>query len=402
MAIIKNVVMRGASQKLGGVVFYTRKGETVARELAPSVSNPRTWEQMKQRVRLSNVVNAYKANKSWIDGAFEDKQEKETDYNAFVRFNLTDSKVALSKDAAAAGSAVVSPYKISSGSLPEISLTGLATGVSSDLYTGNLIITGATTIAQISAALMTNNNGIERGMQLSLIVNVQRMNRDTNRPYIVVRSYEFIIDETDDSLLSEYFPLGILETLESDGRPLFYNSSNIGDGAAAFILSKTEGGRTRVSTQSLMLCGNRSIYNIYTSPLAVADAIASYGTNSERFLASDEANKYNQVVLQNYIQTALYGGIMYTSGSEILVDWQQSYTFGLNFAKSVGDNETITLTYNGDEYPIVVSAGKWNANRTRVNIQFPEQLRTNDAAECSFLVDDGNDQMQFDFSIVTE
>lgn len=391
--------MRGASQKLGGVVFYTRKGETLARELAPSVSNPRTWEQMKQRVRLSNVVNAYKANKSWIDGAFEDKAEKETDYNAFVRFNLTDSKVALSKGAAAAGSAVVAPYKISSGSLPEITNTGQTTGVATDLYTGNLIITQATTIAQISAALITNNNGIEHGMQLSLIVNIQRMNTDTNRPYIIVRSYEFIIDETDDSLLSDYFPLGILEALESDGHPLFYNGSNIGDGAAAFILSKTEGGRTRVSTQTLAQYGNRAIYTLYTSPLAVADAIASYGTNTERFLASDEANKYNPVTLQNYIQTVLYSGLLYTNGATIPVDWTSAYTFTVAFAQSVGDEATITLYYNGDEHLITTSSGNWNSNRTRVNIQFPAELRTEDDAECSFVVVDGENQMEFDFSV---
>lgn len=402
MAIIKNVVMRGASQKLGGVVFYTRKGETVARELAPSVSNPRTWEQMKQRVRLSNVVNAYKANKSWIDGAFEDKLAKETDYNAFVRFNLTDSKVALSKGASAAGSAVVSPYKISSGSLPEISNTRQTTGVVSDLYTGNTIITQATTVAQLSAALISNNNGIVHGMQLSLIVNVQRMNESTNRPYIVVRAYEMIINETDTTLLSEYFPLGILETLDTDGRPLFFNGTTIGDGAAAFILSITEGGRTRVSTQSLVLYGNQSIYTIYTSPLAVADAIASYGTNAERFLSSDEANKHNPVTLLNYIQAVSYNGRLYSSGDNIRAVWSSVASFYFFFAQAVGDNPTITLYYNGDEYVMQGSDIGWAFGHTRLEIIFPEALRINENAECLLLVEDGENQMQFDFNIVVE
>lgn len=400
MAIIRNVVMRGASQKLGGVVFYTRKGETVARELAPSVSNPRTWEQMKQRVRLSNVVNAYKANKSWIDGAFEDKEEKETDYNAFVRFNLTDSKVALSKGASAAGSAVVSPYKISSGSLPEIRNTGQTTGVATDLYTGTLIITQATTVAQLSEALISNNNGIEHGMQLSLIVNVQRMNESTNRPYIVVRAYEFIIDETDSTLLSAYFPLGIIVTLSADGRPLFYDGTTIGDGAAAFILSKTEGGRTRVSTQSLVQYGNQSIYTIYTSPLAVADAISSYGTNTDRFLASDEANKYNPVTLQNYIQAMYYKDRMYSNGSDIHYDWSWAVAMYLYFSQSVAEGATITLYYNGDAHVIPSSSLSWRDNNTRVDVTFPQELRLNEDAECSFVVEAGEDQMEFDFNLV--
>lgn len=398
MAIIKNVVMRGASQKLGGVVFYTRKGETVARELAPSVSNPRTWEQMKQRVRLANVVNTYKANKAWIDGAFEDKGEKETDYNAFVRFNLTDSKVALSKGASAAGSAVVSPYKISSGSLPEIACTGQTTGVRSDIYTGNLVITQATTVGQLSAAIISNNNGITRGMQLSLIINIQRMNASTNRPYIVVRAYEIIINETDTSLLSEYIPFGILETLESDGRPLFYNGTTIGDGAAAFILSETAGSRTRVSTQSLVQYGNQSIYALYTSPLAVADAIASYGENADRFLDSNSASEYNPVTLENYIQALIFNTIMYAPNSIVPTDLSGGGQFYLYTSQSVPNDAVVTLVIDGDSVELSGSAVEWHGNRTNAKVTLPAGHTIAEATPCSFLIEYDDITLEFDFT----
>ena len=398
MAIIKNVVMRGASQKLGGVVFYTRKGETVARELAPSVSNPRTWEQMKQRVRLSNVVNAYKANKAWIDGAFEDKTEKETDYNAFVRFNLTDSKVALSKGASAAGSAVVSPYKISSGTLPEIACTGQTTGVRSDIYTGNLMITQATTVGQLSAAIISNNNGITRGMQLSLIVNIQRMNASTNRPYIVVRAYEIIINETDTSLLSDYIPFGILETLDADGHPLFFNGTTLGDGAAAFILSETTGGRTRVSTQSLAQYGNQSIYALYTSPLAVADAIASYGENADRFLDSGKASGFNPVTLENFVQAMVFNTNIYTNGSVINMNFSPNSHFYYYFAQPVPQNAVLTLIIGGDEVVLSDSSIGWNTNRTRAEVTMPSGHQISEETECSFVCEYDDYTLEFDFT----
>lgn len=397
MAILKNVVMRGASQRLGGIVLYTRSGETIARELAPSVSNPRTRIQMEQRVKLANVVAVYKANKFWMPGAFEDKTEKETDYNAFVRFNLTDSKVAITKDAAAAGAGVVAPYKISSGSLGEIELEGQQTGVRSNLYTGNLIITPATTIAQFSAALISNNNGIARGMQLSLIINLQRRNEVTTRPYIVARAYEVIIDDQSTRLLSDYIPAGLLETLELDGRPLFFNGSTLGDGAAAFIMSQTEGGKTKVSTQSLCFYGNQSIYSIYTSAIAVESAIRSYGTNETRFLDSNEASEYNNVVLENYIQAFGFNTRLYPAGSLIPGILSYNGTLYMYFAQPVGQNVQADLLIDGEEDAIPLANVTFNGERTRMAFSIPSGHSVAVDTECTIEVTYDETTMEFPF-----
>lgn len=368
------------------MVLYTRSGETIARELAPSVSNPRTRVQMQQRVKLANVVSVYKANKFWMPGAFEDKAEKETDYNAFVRFNLTDSRVALTKDAAAAGAGVVAPYKISSGSLGEIELEGTTTGVRTNLYTGNLVITPATTVAQLSAALMTNNNGITKGMQLSLIVNLQRRNDATSRPYIVVRAYEMIIDETSTKLVAEFIPSGLLETLDLEGRPLFFNGSSLGDGAAAFILSKTEAGKMAVSTQTLRFYGSQSIYSIYTSAIAVESAIRSYGTNDTRFLDSSEAEEYNPVVLENYIQALEYGSRLYTDGQEIRGVLSASGYKYLYFSQPVAVDATLDVYIGDDETPVSITNIEFNTGRTRMQFLVPDGHDVSVATECTFVV----------------
>lgn len=397
MAILKNVVMRGASQRLGGIVLYTRSGETIARELAPSVSNPRTRVQMQQRVKLANVVAMYKANKFWMPGAFEDKAEKETDYNAFVRFNLTDSKVALTKDAAAAGAGVVAPYRISSGSLPEIELTGSQVGVDTNLYLGSLVITDATTVGQISAALIANNNGLVKGMQLSLIVNLQRSNETTVRPYIVARAYEMIIDETSSNLLSDYFPGGILKARQSDGSPLYFDGTNLGDGAAAFILSQTISGKTKVSSQQMRMYGNQSIYSIYTSAIAVESAIRSYGSNETRFLDSSEASEFNPVVLQNYIQSMMYNDIMYTNGQEVPWNLDQTHGFYIFFAQAVPENTTLNVIIGADPVEKEILSPSWNATRTRVYGFMPHDVTVTEATDVSIIADDGENTMTFDF-----
>lgn len=400
MAILKNVVMRGASQRLGGIVLYTRSGETIARELAPSVSNPRTRVQMQQRVKLANVVASYKANRFWMPGAFEDKAEKETDYNAFVRFNLTDSRVALTKDAAAAGAGVVAPYKISSGSLGEINLLASQTGVETDIYTGGLIITAATTVGQFSAALISNNNGIVKGMQLSLIVNLQRQNENTNRPYIVARAYEVVLDETSTALLADYYPYGILETLQGTGRPLFFNGSSLGDGAAAFILSQTTGGKTKVSTQTLRLYGNQTVYSIYTSAVAVESAIRSYGSNETRFLDSNQAAEFNPVVLDNYIQSVVVNGHMYVNGQSIPTNLNPDTQWTFYFAQECGADARGVIIIGGNPQELNLYQQQWSDDRTSLRAWIPGGHLISEDTECSIIVYDGDNTMQFDFTAV--
>lgn len=398
MAIIRNVVMRGASKRLGGVVFYTRSGETVARELAPSVSNPRTDVQMQQRVKLANVVGAYKANKAWMAGAFEDKAEKESDYNAFVRFNLSNSRVALTKSQASSGSSIVAPYKVSSGSLGSIDCTGQTTGVRSNIYTGNLVITPTTTIKNLSDAILANNNGIEKGMQLSLIVNIQRSDANQFRPYIVVRAYEIIIDDTNTDLLSDYFPYGILSTLDLEGKPLFFNAESIGSGAATFMLSKTVSGRLYVSSQTLCQFGDQSLYTIYTSDTAIAAAVQSYGENADRFLDSNKAEINNPVIFDNYIQVLMYRDVAYPVDSVVPTNFNSQYLFSFFIAKAVPANAVLTMVLDGEDIEIDSVHATWNETRTRVDVVMPGGHDVSVETNATFVIEYDNVVMEFDFT----
>lgn len=301
MAILRSIYLKGATQKLGGVVLYQAQGRTLARELAPSVSNPRTPSQMEQRVRLANVVAVYRANRLWMAGAFEDKKQAESDYNAFVSANLANSLVATSKSEAAAGAAVVAPYKVTSGSLPTIEHSIATNLIVSNCYLGALTISSSTTIGQLSAAILNNNNNIREGMQLSLIINLQQLNSETGIPYIVTRAYEMIINAQATALITDYFPGSILVSTGDANNALAFSFANQGYGAATFIISETTGGKTRVSTQSLTMFGSNATYTQYTSELAWQTAISSYGDGSENFLSSESAYAAHQVITANSI-----------------------------------------------------------------------------------------------------
>lgn len=332
MAKLPNLWLKGGSQKLGGVVLYQSKGQTLARELAPSVSNPRTDAQMEQRVKLANVVGVYRANRNWMAGAFEDKKQNESDYNAFVRANLANSLVATSKAQAAAGAAVVAPYKVSSGSLPVVEHVVDGTEIQTNLYVGELTINQATSVAELSQALINNNNGIREGMQLSLIVNIQQQAQETGIPYIVVRAYEMIISLSDSRLLAEFFPSVVLVATSSESPALALGISLLGAGAACFILSETLGGKTRVSTQSLVAFGSNQSYAAYTSQEAWAEAIRSYGVNTTVFLDSNSAQGSSYVPTSNFIDVMSYNSRLYRQNATIEGGLSQSIKMFLYLA----------------------------------------------------------------------
>lgn len=290
MAKLINGLLGNSRNKIGSIVTYVSKGQQIARSKAANISNPRTASQMTQRIKLSNVVAMYRANKGWMDRyAFENKPTKWSVFNAFVSANLSASLVALTKQEAAAGACVAAPYKMTDGSLPQIQINELAqAGVyTTDLYIGDLEIGSATTIGDLSAALIANNNGIVQGMQLSLIENVQEV--VNNIPRVVCRAYEFIINSSDTTLLSEKWGSAGLTTYTGGTSNAIAYSTTLGESAFTFVLSHTYGGKTHVGA-SFMVLNDPAVYDSYTSSTAIDLAIQSYGSgNNTPFLDSTEA-----------------------------------------------------------------------------------------------------------------
>lgn len=377
MAVLKNLVMRGASQRLGGMVLYQLKGQTLARELAPAVTNPRTPAQMDNRVRLQNVVSVYRANRAWMAGAFENKKERESDYNAFVSANLSNSQVAFTKEQAAAGAAVAAPYQISSGSLGSIEQSVTDSVLETNLYLGNMDITPATTVGEFAAALIANNNNIVQGMQLSLILNIQQVNQVTGIPYIITRAYEVLLNPSSAELLSAYMPGSILSAGASADSPLTADLSDEGSGTASFILSHTVSATTRVSEQSMVQYGDTGIYSQYTSPAAVAAAVASYGENEINFLDSNSAGEQNAVPLSNGIAYLLLSFVRYADGDYVGTEIRNANNMAFSMILPL-DTDTLTnaTVYDvTDDVTLTLQTQEISADRRFVLLRLTNNLQ---------------------------
>lgn len=78
--------------KVGDVVQSIVKGQTVTRKYQPKVNNPKTYNQVYQRVKFAEAVKMYKdaALNNW-QFIYEDQLQRESSYNAFMRHNVDNA-----------------------------------------------------------------------------------------------------------------------------------------------------------------------------------------------------------------------------------------------------------------------------------------------------------------------
>ena len=343
MAVVKNFWLRDNTQKLGGAVIYQVKGQTLMRQLAPAVSNPRTDAQMSTRVRLANLVAFYRASAGWMKGAFESKAANQSDYNAFVSANASGNAVWLTKAQVEAGTCIVAPYTISRGSMGEIKQTSTATMITSNLYVGELTITPTITVGELSAALLANNNGLQNGDQLSVIQYIQ--NTGSAGAYTVTcRAREMILNTSSTELVSRFLPVDILSVSAGETPALSILTSSF-VGGAAFLLSRTQGGRILVTTSSVTLTYGNSVYTAMTSTTQKKTAIRSYGENTVVFLDSNVVADANAgVPTAVSIASVVIGGTAYAAGAYLPASLPASSQIVINLTAPLELTQAATLS----------------------------------------------------------
>lgn len=359
MAIVKNFWLKNQTKKLAGAVIYQAMGQTRSRELAAEVSNPRTIDQMSQRVKWANLVNFYRANKSWMKFAFETKPTNRTDYNQFMSLNVANSRIYLPKDVANQGGCVVDSYVMTQGSLASIEITkGEGVFYSNLFIPEELDIVATTTVADVSKALIQSNPALREGDQISFIRLTQQTSANTGVPFVVVRKYEVILNTSDLRFFSQFMPTSyITSDMNGDNNCIAVNDSG-NAGGFLLILSRTTGGKTYVSTQSVIVANNAATIEAYSSSNALQAAIDSYGESTEPFLTSTTADQDSQAPVQpsvvsisgdlgNAVPGQIFGPIRIEAADEFNVKLSETPT-----AASAGSKVVVVKAGVETEVPI--------------------------------------------------
>lgn len=95
MAIIQSILVGKGKGKIGNVVLSGLKGQTVAKQLNSSPSNPRTVAQTANRVKMANAVLAWQFLATFMGNAKGLRKPLESIYNAFVRSVVSEMSTTL-------------------------------------------------------------------------------------------------------------------------------------------------------------------------------------------------------------------------------------------------------------------------------------------------------------------
>lgn len=285
MGVIRNAANTLIKGRVGQTTYYISGGQQIARQ-SRNDSNygetaRRSESQQARRVMWANLVNFYKVSASWMPKAFESRKRNQTDYNKFMQVNMNDSRIALTKEMAAAGACVVDNYLVTLGSLPSITVVDNTAGWSTDIRIGSLSITNATTVAEFTEAVVANNPLIHEGVQISCVVYTQSTD-SYGTPRVDCRCYEVTLSSEDTSALRSHLPA--LVCTSSDG--FLSTVSEMPAGGFAYILSELVNGQLKVSTQQLVT-NNAQMITAYSDDRMKNLAMHSYGLDAEVILSPE-------------------------------------------------------------------------------------------------------------------
>lgn len=285
MGVIRNAANTLIKGRVGQVTYYISGGQQIARQ-SRNDSNygetaRRSESQQVRRIMWANLVNFYKASAAWMPKAFESRKRNQTDYNKFMQVNMNSSRIALTKEMAAAGACVVDNYLVTLGSLPSINVVNNTAGWSTDIRIGSLNITNATTVAEFTEAVLVNNPLIHEGVQISCVVYTQSAD-SYGTPRVDCRCYEVTLSSEDTSVLRSHLPALVCTSVDGS----LSTNSEMPAGGFAYILSELVNGQLKVSTQQLVT-NNAQMIAAYSDPRMKNLAMQSYGLDAEVILSPE-------------------------------------------------------------------------------------------------------------------
>lgn len=292
MAVIRTNVSPKLRGGVGEFSYYTQQGYQFVRP-RKNVSNygesaSRTYSQQERRILWGNLMNVYQSLLPWIGDAFRRQlQSKKGLYivnpaNDFVKQNVNNSTVYLTKEQVALGYAVLQSYRISSGVLPSLYEAVSTPEDVSQQQVFNVVMTLDSaspqdgSLGQFSRELVGLNDGrFKDGDSLTYIQFFNGLDA-ANYPRVYSRTYKITLD-VGSSVAMNTLPFGIMikAAVGTSLQMLMGNQASQMVGAA-MIHSRTVGGTLQLSSQSIAL-GGWPIDAAYKTPAAKEAAILSYG-----------------------------------------------------------------------------------------------------------------------------
>lgn len=319
----------------GGYSFYVRGGEQVVRQRKNNSnygeSASRTRAQMIRRIMWGNLVNIYKAIRSWQQKAYDTKAIGQTDYNLFMKLNIPMASVGVTKAACEQGFAVFENYQVSKGSLPPVNYQLSAQNddiITNIVYTA--AITAETTVGEFAAEIIAKNPQFQAGDNIAFIFFRNHQYIGAEWPYAYSVYTEITLNTADTTILMNIPEIG-QRLIEGPDNVLHVDIDAPTPGGEpevegiAIIHTRKVSGQLFVSSQSILMESDQFIQR-YSGEEWYQTCIDSYGIDTEvpldpnfnqgiiaRVTAND-AELQNAAVLSGSQIVRVYGSKLYGNG----------------------------------------------------------------------------------------
>lgn len=275
-----------AAGKVGDLVFYRDGGEQRTRtRVVPK--NPRSPQQMAQRVRMANVSALYRLLAPVVRDSFSNRPSNQSGYNAFASGAIELSPFQ-TKEMANADAVLPMPAVISKGILQGLSVEPYSQEAEAPaILVRSLTSTENATVGSVSQALLTDYPTLQAGDKITIVVLGFKLDDSPGFDSYLGDSFirEFVVD------VQSTVPFNSIDGLDVEtgkisvsGATRLFGSTAIM--ASAAVVSRVDGdGALQTSFSRLVLTEAAiTLYDSYRTDEALSDALKSYTAGSVQLL----------------------------------------------------------------------------------------------------------------------
>lgn len=265
-------------------IYYEVNGVTFGRSKPTKMGNPKTEAQMKQRIKMNNILNMYKYIKGYLQQNFEGIIGNKNASSFFRSYNLMKNPVWLTKAQKESYKFVLAPYVVAQGRINSVGYEFRNGVFVSDINVGDLEINDETEESILSSIICDSNEGWANNDTLQIILLKQKRIRTSDEEIELPKcnSYVVTLDKASRTKIGDIAPLESLSNMSRfslcsvDGKlAVRVEDSEEYTYAFAAVHGRGQGRDKIVSTQQLCLSDN-ALYDSYCSKEAFDKAYKSY------------------------------------------------------------------------------------------------------------------------------
>ena len=268
----------------GNMSYFEVNGVTIGRSKPTKMGNPKTEAQMKQRIKMNNILNTYKYIKEYLQQNFEGTSGYKSASSFFRSYNLMKTPVWLTKAQKESYKFVLAPYVVAQGRIPTVGYEFWDGVFVSDINVGDLEINDETEESVLSSVICGNNEGWTNNDSLQVILLRQKhvSSLDEEIAHPTCCSILVSLDKASGTKIGE---IPVLESLSNMSRFSLCNidgklSVRVADTAEytyAFAVVHGRGqGRDKIISSQQLCLSDTTLYDSYCSSETFNKAFESY------------------------------------------------------------------------------------------------------------------------------